>query len=56
MKKRILRGFGMAFQLASPIWLTIEKPPNYFNFAISLFDPGPALPRAEMPYSGFTGG
>ncbi len=22
--------------LASPIWLTIEKPPNYVNFAISL--------------------
>ena len=22
--------------LASPIWLTIEKPPNYFNFGVSL--------------------
>ena len=36
MKKRLLHGFGMAFLLASPIWLTIEKPPNYFNFAVSL--------------------
>jgi len=26
----------MALLLASPIWLTLEKPPNYFNFAISL--------------------
>jgi hypothetical protein len=26
----------MALMLASPIWLTIERPPNYFNFAISL--------------------
>jgi len=36
MKKRLLHGFGMALLLASPIWLTIEKPPNYFNFGISL--------------------
>jgi hypothetical protein len=36
MKKRLLHGVGMALMLASPIWLTIEKPPNYFNFAISL--------------------
>ncbi len=36
MKKRLLHGFGMALMLASPIWLTIEKPPNYLNFAISL--------------------
>lgn len=36
MKRRLLHGFGMAFLLASPIWLTLEKPPNYFNFAISL--------------------
>jgi hypothetical protein len=36
MKKRLIHGFGMALLLASPIWLTIEKPPNYFNFAISL--------------------
>jgi len=26
----------MALLLASPIWLTLEKPPNYFNFAVSL--------------------
>ncbi len=36
MKKRLLHGLGMALMLASPIWLTMEKPPNYFNFAISL--------------------
>ena len=35
MKKRLLHGFGMAFLLAAPIWLTFGKPPNYFNFAIS---------------------
>ena len=36
MKKRLLHGLGLALMLASPIWLTIEKPANYFNFAISL--------------------
>ena len=36
MKKRALHGFGIALLLASPIWLTLERPPNYFNFAISL--------------------
>jgi hypothetical protein len=36
MKKRLLHGLGLAFLLASPIWLTMGKPPNYFNFAISL--------------------
>ena len=36
MKKRALHGFGMALLLASPIWLTLERPPKYFNFAISL--------------------
>jgi len=36
MKKRLLHGFGVALMLASPIWLTFEKPPNYVNFAISL--------------------
>ncbi len=36
VKKRALHGFGMAFLLASPIWLTFEDPPNYFNFVISL--------------------
>jgi hypothetical protein len=35
MKKRLLHGFGVALMLASPIWLTFEKPPNYLNFAIS---------------------
>ena len=35
MKKRILHGLGLAFLLASPIWLTMGKAPNYFNFAIS---------------------
>jgi len=36
MKKRLLHGVGLALMLASPIWLTMGKPPNYFNFAISL--------------------
>ena len=36
MKKRMLHGLGMALMLASPIWLTIQKPPNYFNFGVSL--------------------
>ena len=36
MRKRLLHGLGMALMLASPIWLTMGKPPNYFNFAISL--------------------
>jgi len=36
MKKRLLHALGMALMLASPIWLTIEKPPNYFNFGVSL--------------------
>jgi hypothetical protein len=36
MKKHLLHGLGPALMLASPIWLTIEKPPNYFNFAIGL--------------------
>ncbi len=36
MKKRLLHGLGVALTLASPIWLTFEKPPNYLNFAISL--------------------
>lgn len=26
----------MALLLASPLWLTIEKPPNYFNFGIGI--------------------
>jgi hypothetical protein len=36
MKKRALHGFGMAFLLASPIWITMQEPSNYVNFAISL--------------------
>jgi hypothetical protein len=36
VKKRFLHGFGMALLLASPLWLTIEKPPNYFNFGIGI--------------------
>jgi len=35
MKKRVLQGLGMALLLASPIWLTFSKPPNYFNFGVS---------------------
>jgi len=26
----------MALLLASPFWLTLEEPPNYFSFGISL--------------------
>lgn len=36
MKKRLLHGVGLALLLASPIWLTMGKPPNYFNFGVSL--------------------
>ena len=36
MKKRLLHGFGMAFLLASPIWVTMQETPNYFNFAVTL--------------------
>jgi len=36
MKKRLLHGFGMAFLLASPLWITMQKRSNYFNFAFSL--------------------
>ena len=28
MKKRLLHGAGMALLLASPIWITFEKPPS----------------------------
>jgi hypothetical protein len=34
--KRLLQGLGLALLLASPMWLTIRKPPNYTNFVISL--------------------
>ena len=36
MKRRLLHGFGIAFLLASPIWITMQEPSNYFNFALSL--------------------
>lgn len=36
MKKRLLHGFGIALVLASPLWITMQKPSSYFNFAISL--------------------
>ena len=36
VKKRLLHGLGMALLLASPFWLTLEEPPNYFSFGISL--------------------
>jgi hypothetical protein len=36
MKKRLMHGLGMALLLASPIWITVSKPANYVNFAISL--------------------
>lgn len=35
MKKRALHGFGLALLLASPMWLTMERPPNYFTFGVS---------------------
>jgi hypothetical protein len=36
VKKRLLHGLGMALMLASPFWLTLEDPPNYFAFGISI--------------------
>ena len=27
-----VHGFGIAFLLASPIWITMQEPSNYFNF------------------------
>jgi hypothetical protein len=36
MKKRLIHGVGMALLLASPIWITMQEPSNYFNFALSL--------------------
>ena len=36
MKKRALHGLGMAFLLASPLWITMQEPPSYLNFAVSL--------------------
>lgn len=36
MKKRIQQGFGLALVVASPMWLTMEKPPDYEKFGISI--------------------
>ena len=36
MKRHLLHSLGLAFLLASPIWLTISKPPKYLNFGLSL--------------------
>jgi hypothetical protein len=36
MKRRLLHALGLALILASPMWITIEKPPNYFTFGVSL--------------------
>ena len=35
VKRHLLHSFGLAFLLASPIWLTMSKPPKYLNFALS---------------------
>ena len=35
VKRHLLQSFGLAFLLASPIWLTMPKPPKYLNFALS---------------------
>jgi hypothetical protein len=35
LKKSLLHGFGLALVVASPLWLTLEKPPNYLNFTVS---------------------
>ena len=34
VKKRILQGFGLALVVASPMWLTMERPPNYLTFGV----------------------
>ncbi len=36
MKKRALQGFGIALVLASPMWITMQEPPSYPNFGVSL--------------------
>jgi hypothetical protein len=36
VKKRVLHGFGIALILASPMWITLTEPRDYFRFAISL--------------------
>ena len=35
VKRHLLRSFGLAFLLASPIWLTVSKSPNYLNCGLS---------------------
>ena len=35
MKRHLLHSFGLAFLLASPIWVTLPKPPKYLNCALS---------------------
>ncbi len=35
VKRHLLHSFGLAFLLASPIWLTMSRPPKYLNFALS---------------------
>lgn len=35
VKRHLLHSFGLAFLLASPIWLTMPKPPKYLNFVLS---------------------
>lgn len=35
VKRHLLHSFGLAFLLASPIWITMPKPPKYLNFALS---------------------
>ena len=36
MKKRALHGLGIALMLASPLWITMQEPPSYLNFGVSL--------------------
>jgi hypothetical protein len=36
VKKRALHGFGIALLLFSPIWITMQEPPSYLNFGVSL--------------------
>lgn len=35
VKRHLLHSIGLAFLLASPIWLTMPKPPKYLNCALS---------------------
>jgi hypothetical protein len=36
VKKLALHGLGIALMLASPIWITMQEPPSYLNFGVSL--------------------